>query len=161
MLARPVIALVAVVAACAGATTQARQPACPLRQADSVYLAGGSIYRDCAVDRRAHLRNPQVLPDFEPRELPAGGFACYSAVIEVVVDTSGVPESGTAHIVYTNNRIFADAVLLTVVQWRYDPARKGTAAVRQIVQQRRVLGLQLVAAAPGAMPRPPSRRPQC
>ncbi len=149
------------VAACAGATTGARRAPCPLAATDSTYLVSGPVYRDCAVDRRAHLRNPQVRPDFQAPQLPPGGSACYSVVIELVVDTAGVPEAGTAHVVTTNNPVLADAVLSTVPRWRYDPARIGGAPVRQIVRERRVVGVQVVAVPAGAVPSPPSRRPLC
>ena len=155
------IALILGDAACAGATTGARQSPCTLTATDSAYLAGGPVFREYAVDQRAHLRNPQVRPDFQPPQLPTGGSACYSAQIELVVDTAGMPEAGTAHVLTTNNPPFADAVLFTVPRWRYDPARKGGVAVRQIVRERRVVAVQVVAVPAGAVPSSPGRRPRC
>lgn len=155
--ALPLMAALAGVA-CAGATTQGSRESCVLTYSDSVYLAGGPVYRGCAVDRRARLEPSNVRPNFEPTSTTVGS-TCYSVLIELVVDPTGRPEPETAKVVRTNNDAFAAAVLAIMPQWRYQPARKDGAAVRQIVQERYVIAAQVMRVRAGDIPRPgPSPR---
>ena len=147
-------------AACAGATSRAGQARCVLTHADSAYLASAPVYRDCAVDRRARLLTTAVRPEFSPSSRPAGGTACYSAQIEFVVDSAGVPELATARVVRTNNPSFADAVLATVPGWRYLPALKNGIPVRQIVRENQSMAVQVMQVRAGDVPRP-GRAPRC
>ena len=127
---------------------------CELLSADSVYLAGQPLYRDCAVDERARLRTSNVTPDFRP----SGDRSCYSAVIQFVVDSTGTPEEATARVIQSNSTQFADAMLRMIPQLSYRPARKNGIPVRQIVQERR--SVALVAARVGSGPALPPR-PGC
>lgn len=151
---------IAVSTGCAGATARARRTSCALAPADSTYLATGPVYRDCAVDQRARPRGPGVRPEFRPSSPPLGGTACYSAELEFVVDTTGAPELETARVVRTNDATFGDAVLATLLNWRYDPARKDGIAVRQIVREKRSMAVQVVAVREGQIPRA-GRPPRC
>lgn len=139
--------------ACAS-TGGTRRNSCDLLKADSIYLAGQSLYRDCAVDERARLITSQVTPDFRP----SGDRSCYSAVVQFVVDSAGTPEEATVRVIRSNSAQFADAVLALVPQLRYRPARKNGVPVRQIVQESRTVAL--VAARVGSGP-PPAPRPGC
>jgi hypothetical protein len=121
---------------------------------DSVYVQGQTLYRDCAVDVRAVLLNPTAPVDFQP----SGARNCYSAAIEFVVDTAGVPELGTARVVRANSDELARALIAALPQWRYRPARKTGLAVRQLVRLERAV--TLVAVPAGSVPSPTSRPPR-
>ena len=130
--------------ACASAPVD-RDAMCDLVPADSQYLMGGPVYRECAVDQRARTRGRAVYPEtFEPRMPMGPGTKCYTADLEFVVDTTGTPELATAQVVRTNHPEYADAVLATLSRWRYRPARRGGVPVRQIVRQKREMAVQVV-----------------
>jgi hypothetical protein len=149
---RPVIlaGIAMIAAACASAGgTSARRTACNLGPRDSVLLAGGPVYRDCAVDRAARRLTSNVHPDFRPTTPRSG---CYSADVEFVVDASGMPEIGTARVVRANDQGFAGAVLATLTRWKYDPAVRDQRPVRQIVTSHEVMSM-VVVVAPAGSPR--------
>ena len=143
--------------ACASAGRGSRQSTCTLSSADSVYLAGQPLYRDCSVNVRAELlnRDMTMTPDFHP----SGDRSCYSATVQFVVDSTGTPERGTARVVSTNSTEFADALLRVVPQWRYRPARKDGVPVRQIVHEK--LAVALVAVRAGSSPSASGRPRGC
>lgn len=114
-----------------------------------MYLAGGPVYRDCAVDRRAKLLGSLPAPNLELVTQPTGTPACWSAELQFVVDTAGEPEPTTVRVLRTSDPSFADAVIVTLPQWKYQPALKDGVAVRQIVRQKRTMSMQRVSARPG------------
>jgi TonB-like protein len=130
-------------------TPLAGQKSCELARADSVYLEGGPVYRDCAVDRRAKLLGSLPVPNLELVTPPTGTPACWTAEIQFVVDSAGEPELMTVRVLRTSDPSFADAVIATLPQWKYQPAVKDGVAVRQIVRQRRGLSVQRTSARPG------------
>ena len=142
-------------AACAGAKAQAQ--ACAAQPRDSIYAASGPVYRDCAVDTKAKLTNPDLRVNFQP---PARS-SCSSAEVEFVVGTNGRPELATARTLMTNNQAFADAVLASLDQWRYEPARRGGNPVRAIVTEKRAAATVVVRVPAGSSARPPQRAPNC
>ena len=133
--------LLVIVAACsakqtslspAGGGAQAARAdtkACDRADQDSSSYAHVPLYRECAVDVKARPRVNGARPEFTPARTDGG---CYFVAIEVVVDSSGVPEPGTARVLRTNDSMFATAVLSTVPSYGFSPARIGGAAVRQI-----------------------------
>ncbi len=149
-------------AACASAggpaAARARGSRCPLEAKDSVFLAGGPVYRDCAVDRKAESI-ADVHPDFRPDPMER----CYSAEIEFVVNQIGLPEAETARLVHTTDRRFAEAVYQTIPRLRYHPALRDGAPVRQIVDFKSAMQSVLVAVPAGSGPptRPPMGPPPC
>jgi hypothetical protein len=151
----------AIVIGCATAAQSGNRTTCALTPLDSMHLASGPLYRECAVDRPARLLTRDVRLDFDPA--PATGTpACYRAEIEVIVDTAGVPEAETARLLQATDVDFGEAVLRTVPALRYRPARKDGAAVRQVVQQARALAVvpfstTVIGARP--VPPPPSTPP--
>ena len=147
-------------AACASASGGSRKGACALVSGDSIYLKRGTVYRDCAVDQRASLVDRSAHPDFRPTSLPPGGRACYSAEVEFVVDTTGVPEAEPVTVLRSTNREFAQAVVAVVPRWRYQPATIQGVPVRQIVREREAIAQEVVAVPAGQMPRP-GRPPSC
>jgi hypothetical protein len=54
-------------------------------------------------------------------------------------------EPQTARIVETNSSEFAAAVLASLPNWKYEPARKDGLSVRQIVPERRIAAVTVVA----------------
>ncbi len=134
------IAGAALIAACASAgggrsasSSAERRASCLLRSDDSIYLQGGDVYRDCAVDRQASLVTTNVHPDFRVTG-PAGG--CYTAEWEFVVGENGEPEAESARLLRASDQQFADAVRAMIGQLRYQPATRDGSAVRQIVVRR-------------------------
>jgi hypothetical protein len=143
-----------VIAACAssGKTTEHRTD-CVLADRDSVFIRGGPIYRDCAVDRTARLTNT-VHADYRP-STPRPG--CYAADIEFVVDTTGKIETGTARVVRANDTQFAESVIASLPAWKYEPANRDGKLVRQLVSSHQSISAVLVRVPEGSLP--PSGRP--
>lgn len=134
------IAGAALIAACASAgggaksTSSAdRRANCLLRSEDSIYLQGGEVYRDCAVDKQASVVTPGVHPDFHVFG-PTGG--CYTAEWEFVVGENGIPESETERLLHASDEGFAESVHAMLGNLRYQPATRDGNAVRQIVVRR-------------------------
>ena len=160
-----------IVAACATAPRAANRGAsCPLMQTDSAFLAGGLVYRECAVDIKAR-RIPDTKSHlvFTPQ---ASGPSCYAVEVEFVVDSLGKPERETARVVRSTDRNFADAVMATIQDWRYEAAVLNHRPVRQIVldKQTATVGAVVVASSRGGGPPPagagrggmrPVRQPSC
>lgn len=133
--------------------TPARGAGCQLRSSDSTLMAGAPLYRECAVDTHAaNLTRGQG-----PMARPAGALhdGCYSAELQFVVDTTGVPEQRTARVLTTNDQSYADAVIATLPTWRYKPALIGSTPVRQIVTEREATAIKV-----GQMTDPPPS-PSC
>ena len=149
--------------ACASAKSAGpRGASCPLTQQDSAFLGRGSVYRDCAVDTKAKLVQQTARIDYRPTR---PGNACYSADVELVVDTLGKPEISTVRVIRANDRGFADAMVASVPGWQFEPATLGGKRVRQIVNQHQAIGT-VVVAVPAGSPPPPSgsrmvRPPSC
>lgn len=138
LVAAVVVAGGVLLGACASAGGPAggggRRSSCPLQARDSVYLPGGPVYRDCAVDRKAQpIRPPRI--DFQPTP----GQLCYEADFELVVDSNGKPEPGTTRLVRTNSREYSDAVSRLLPTLEFRPAIRDGTAVRQIVVYKQVL----------------------
>jgi hypothetical protein len=158
-----VVAVVAAAACGASRTAAQRGASCPLTQRDSAYLAGGYVYRDCAVSVKAKLIPGSQRVDYRPTRV---GNACYSAELEFVVDTLGKVETPTVQIVRTTDRAFAEAVMANAPTWRYEPARLDGKLVRQIVLEKSAMATGVVVVPAGQSPPPPgaragARRPTC
>lgn len=145
-------------AACASAATTGGADRCALAPADSIYLQGGPVYRDCAVEHRAVLTNRSPHAQFQHSPPPPGGKACYVAEVQFVVDTAGRPEENTAKVLRTNNTDYATAAVSAMSQWRYSPATIHGAPVRQIVREKEEMAEEVIAVPMGGTPRP--GRPQ-
>jgi len=140
---------------------------CQLSARDSAFVASEPVYRDCAVDKKANLTNPDVRPDpsaFTSAGRPSGS-KCYAVELEFVVNTHGAPEVGTARIVRTTDQSFADAWIKTLSSWKYEPALRGGKPVRQIVDEHRSAATETVVVPRGSTPMPPNtagrRAPTC
>ena len=121
--------------------TPPRSAGCQLRASDSTLMAGAPLYRECAVD--THATN--ITRGQGPMARPPGALhdGCYSAELQFVVDTTGVPEQRTARVLQTNNQSYADAVIATLPSWRYKPALVGGIPVRQIVTEREATAIKV------------------
>lgn len=134
------VAGAAVIAACASAgggakstSSAERRAGCTLRAEDSIYLQGGEVYRDCAVDKQASVVTPGVHPDFHVFGATGG---CYTAEWQFVVGENGEPEAETERLVHASDEGFAEAVHAMLGNLRYQPATRDGSAVRQIVVRR-------------------------
>lgn len=148
-------------AACSGnAAPGAGRSDCELAPADSVHLAGGPVYRDCQVDRRARLDARSSRIEMRPPTSPppAGVPRCLEAEVELVVGVDGRPEQGTWRLVRSTDPSFGDAVLESVPGWHYEPALLDGRPVRQIVRERRAVAIVLAA---GPTASPPPSPPRC
>jgi hypothetical protein len=123
-----------VACASAGGGGGAARSACALTSRDSTYLGRGPVFRDCAVDEKARLTTSSTRPDFQPA---ASDNGCLAAEVEFVVDTLGIPETGSARVVRATTQPFGEAVVAMVPSLRYEPARLAGMRVRQIVTERR------------------------
>lgn len=168
MLLRVTFVLLVVVAGCAGAKPEtgpglsqapagasaARASCAPV---DSGLAHLGAVYRECEVDTPVRIRGRQPHPSFDPT--PGSTKSCYSASVAFVVDEQGVPLAQTIQIVRSNDARFGAAVVESVASWRYTPAMKGGAPVKQLVELEQ--GAMIVRQVRGApMPRGPTR-PNC
>jgi TonB family protein len=153
--------LAIVITACASAGGRSRAKACALTKTDSVYLKGGAVYRDCAVDQRVQAVDRSIHPNFRPDVSLSFRDACYSAEIEFVVDESGTPDVEDARVVHSNNPGFASAAIQAIARWRYQPASLNGVAVRQITTEKLGMAAVVVAVPAGQIPRPPVRPPAC
>lgn len=127
---------------------EARRDDCSLRAQDTVFVVRGMVYRDCAVDVKARLLT-RITPDYAAS--PGG---CASASLEFVVDTLGRADPATARIVRSNNPLFAESVMRTVSQLRFDPATRDGAKVQQIVSHG-MASSSVVIRVPAGSPPPP------
>lgn len=149
-------ALAVLLAACAsgGRVSSSQRTACGLASQDSVFLAGGMVYHDCAVDRRARLLTTDIHPDYRPTP---GRATCYSVDLEFVVSPSGLPETRTARVVRTNDQGWAESVMSTLSSWKYEPAIRESVPVRQIVTEHKAMQVMVAVVRAGSPP--PSVRP--
>lgn len=98
---------------------------------DSTWLGAGPIYTPCTVDDTARLISGQLAtPDF----IRMATMPCYSALIEFVVGTNGMPEPATVRVVRTTSSEFARSVQSLVPNLRYEPARRAGTGVRQVTR---------------------------
>jgi hypothetical protein len=150
-------------AACASANSTTSSKAsddsrCQLSRADSAYLKGGPVYRDCAVDQPAKALRSDVMPNFTPSSLPTrvNNTKCFTAELEFVVDERGIPDAETARIVSTSDPGFAKAWLDVVPNLRFQPAVKDGSPVRQIVRSKQKSAIVMQPVSGGMSTRPPS-----
>jgi hypothetical protein len=141
-------------AACASSsrTSGGNRAACGLQPGDTSFIGGGPVYRDCAVDVRVKRLGDEIRPDYRPTPAAGQRSACYAVELEFVVDTLGVPETRTARVIRKTDPEYATAVLATLSQWRYEPARLGNTRVRQITSEKRGMASVTVAAPAGSAP---------
>jgi hypothetical protein len=111
--------------------TARKRRSCDRSDQDSTALFHSPLYRTCAVDVPARVVEQKLQPNFR---WEARTFACYSALIIVAVDTTGMPEVETAHIQRYSNYEFAQSMLDVVGGFRFEPARLGDAHVRQLYE---------------------------
>ena len=126
---------VALAAACAssGNRVSTADAGCALRPQDSTFATHTKLYRDCAVETKAHKLVTGVNPDYRPT---ATTNACVSAELEYVVTANGKPDESMVRIVRTTTPAFAEAALLIIPQLRYEPAKRDGIAVAQIVSEK-------------------------
>ena len=104
---------------------------CSVDVIDTARYGAGSLYRDCDVDRPAKLKR-STRPVFNSTE----GVRCAIVELEFAVDEEGRAIEATAVILSANVPEFGERTLRSLADWRYEPARKGGVAVRQVVRER-------------------------
>ena len=139
-------------------------PACSSTGASSKSCApatsqrpGLTVFAECAVDRQARLAGSRPTLQYTP----SPSLSCGRAIVELVVDSAGVPVPGTARLVRSNDASFGSAVLASSDLLRYIPAKKDGKTVAQVVRYDVVFQLRSVLVPAGSAPgvRPSSRRP--
>lgn len=108
---------------------------------------------------------PTPKVDYQLSSRPTGGASgCIAATVDFVVDSLGRFERGTERLVQTNDSQSATALIAALPLWRFEPAKKSGAHVRQIYRKRFALSFQTSVVPAGQMPTRPSgatRRPVC
>ena len=129
------LGVVTLAAACASSRNRVStaDTGCALRPQDSTFATHTKLYRDCAVESKAHKLVTGVTPDYRPA---ATANACVSAELEYVVAANGKPDESMVRIVRTTTPAFAEAALLIVPHLRYEPAKRDGVAVAQIVSEK-------------------------
>ena len=117
-------------------TSMVRGRACDRSDQDTSRYLHLPLYRNCAVTVSARRVASDVRPEFWPTSRDR---SCFSAVVELAVDTVGRPEPRTARVVRASDPGYAAAVLAIVPALRFEPARLGDRRVRQIFELREVL----------------------
>ncbi|HEU4994889.1 MAG TPA: energy transducer TonB [Gemmatimonadaceae bacterium] len=136
------------------AATKAASSACP--PAPEELAQFGTVYRACAVDRKAAPPSTSQMMNYEPTQ------ACGRVELDVVVDTAGQPIPESAKVVRSNDPGLLQAVLASLGSMHYIPARKDGQPVQQLVRigQGYVVTVTPAALA-GARRRPPRSGPPC
>jgi len=110
--------------------------ACDHADQDTSHYLHTPLYRACAVSVKAR----PIANDARPEYRATGrDRSCFSAIIQLAVDTTGFPESRTARVIQATNPSFAAAVLAIVPGLRFEPARIGERHVRQLFELREVM----------------------
>jgi hypothetical protein len=125
--------------------------ACDHGDQDTSHYLHTPLFRACAVSLKARPIANDVRPEFRAT---GRDRSCFSAVIQVAVDTAGYPESRTARVVRATDPGFAAAVLAIVPALRFEPARLGERRVRQLFELREVMVIRQGRSAFGGGPRP-------
>ena len=99
-------------------SSMTRGPACDRSDQDTSRFMHVPLYRACAVSVKARAVTNDVRPEFR-----ASGRdrSCYSATIELAVDTAGRPEVRTARVVKATDPMYGNAVLAILPALRFEP----------------------------------------
>jgi len=125
--------------------------ACDHADQDTSNYLHTPLYRACAVSVKARPIANDVRPEFRAT---GRDRSCFSAVVQVAVDTAGLPEGRTARVVRATDPGFGAAVLAIVPALRFEPARLGDRRVRQLFELREVMVIRQGRSAFGGGPRP-------
>jgi hypothetical protein len=131
--------------------TRLGRAACDHNDQDTSHYLHTPLYRACAVSVKARAIANDVRPEFRAT---GRDRSCYSAVIQVAVDTVGLPEGRTARVLRATDAGFASAVLAIVPALRFEPARLGERRVRQLFELREVMVIRQGRSVFGGGPRP-------
>jgi hypothetical protein len=123
-------AALALTTACAHLRTSRSSAVCEPEKIAASWLAAGPVFRDCEVDQKAAVIEPQV----KPKWVPSSPSKCNISIVEFVVDTSGKPEPKSERAVRYTDPGLSVVQLKTVPMNRYVPALKGGQPVRQVVR---------------------------
>jgi len=116
----------------AAAPAAVSSSSCEITNDTLVLKPGGPVYRDCGVDERARIMSKTNI-EFRPQG--RANENCFRTSVEFVVDENGhvVPE--TMRFVRRTDAAFQEAVIRAIPNWKYLPARRAGAPVRQLVRE--------------------------
>ena len=120
-------------------TSLVRGAACDRSDQDTTHYLHLPLYRACAVTIAARRIANDMRPEFWST---ARDQSCFSALIELAVDTLGRPELRTTRLVRASDPRFGAEVLAIVPGLRFEPARLGGRRVRQLYELREVFRVQ-------------------
>lgn len=123
-----VITLALLLVAMGSTTAVATEPCPPPSQIQ------GRPYFDFQVDKAAAYigsDSARIKPSAERVSRP---YPADFALAQFVVDSVGAPIPGTLKLLTQPVALSKDSVMLSLVQWRYQPARVGDCRVPQLVQ---------------------------
>jgi hypothetical protein len=157
-----VVCVVAFTVACAGHTGSVAGGGCYLPAADSAFLLGGPLYPLCAVQHAAQRTGGELHPT-NPPSTAGERSGCFSVDIEVVVDSTGHPETQTARIVKTTDDSYGQSILALVPTWKFTPAIRDNRPVRQVFATHESVMFATVRVPAGGRVAPPPRGqiPRC
>lgn len=118
-----------------------RGHACDRSDQDTTHYLHAPLYRACAVTVAARRVGNDMRPEFWPT---GRDRSCFTAVIEVVVDTLGRPELRSTRLVRASDPGYGAAVLAIVPGLRFEPARLGGRPVRQLFELQETLWIRRV-----------------
>ena len=154
-----VVSVVVALGACStGAPrTGVRQKRCEPVELDARWTADGPVYRACDVDVMARPIGAPPRVSYQPTR-PA---ECTTALVDFVVDSTGMPEVRSARIVRATDSDLGHALLSTVPERRYTPAVLDGRPVRQIAGISSVITMKVtaVSSGPGTTASPVLRTP--
>jgi hypothetical protein len=110
------------------AVAQSSEPACEAVAVDAARFGSTTVYRECAVEKKAKLRK-DVDPDFT---LSSGTITCLTAKVEMMVDAAGRVNPTTARVLGTNFEPFGEALVNVLEKWRFEPAEIEKQKVAQL-----------------------------
>ena len=99
--------------------------ACDHSDQDTSHYLHTPLYRACAVSVKARPVANDVRPEFRAT---GRDRSCFSAVIQLAVDTAGFPEGRSARVVRATDPGFAAAVLAIVPALRFEPRDSASGA---------------------------------
>ena len=126
---------------------------------DTARFGSAPVYAACQVQSAAKLKRTS-----EPSIKFPDGVRCQVAELEFVVDETGTPVLATAVILNSTTLAYAAAVLQRLGEWRYAPAERDGAPVRQLVVDRLAMKdgrVPFVVRRPGEPPPRPAPEPPC
>jgi hypothetical protein len=124
-----VVVVAVALAAAAGCASLKGPPCAPT----GLTYEGLPVYHYCDVDLQA---KPTIANAVVPFDAPTGS-KCYRAIFELIVDQAGNFVLSSSRPIRVNDSTFYKAAVTSLMQQRWEPARKNDVAVAQVVRMDR------------------------